>query len=67
MTEISTNEVNFIESLSLDQLTTEDDLEPHEKRFYKSLFLHLNSIRHYPKQDTILKIMAHSKSKNNFK
>ncbi|MGI4751134.1 MAG: hypothetical protein ACRYFB_10890 [Janthinobacterium lividum] len=63
MTEISTNEVKFVESLSNDQLNNDDDLEPHEKHFYKSLSLHLNNIQLSPKKETILKIITYSKSK----
>lgn len=66
MIEISTNETTSIESLILEQLNAEDDLEPHEKRFYKLLSLQLDNFQHYPKQETILKIMAYSKSKDNF-
>ncbi len=49
--------------MSHDQLINEDDLEPHEKHFYKSLSPHLNNIRFYPKNETLLKILTYSKSK----
>ena len=63
MTEISTNEPEIVKSLANDQQSTEDDLEPHEKHFYKSLSLKLNLIQLHPKQETVLKIITYSKSK----
>ncbi|MGI4727478.1 MAG: hypothetical protein ACRYFL_02810 [Janthinobacterium lividum] len=63
MTEISTSEVKFIKSLADDPFSTEDDLEPHEQHFYRSISSHLNNIQLSPKKETIFKIMAYSKSK----
>lgn len=63
MTEISTNEPDVVKSLANDQQSPEDDLEPHEKHFYKSLLLQLNRLQLQPKQETVLKIITYSRSK----
>ncbi|RYE26189.1 MAG: hypothetical protein EOP42_20945 [Sphingobacteriaceae bacterium] len=63
MTEISTNEPDVVKSLSTDQQSPEDDLEPHEKHFYKLLSLQLNLLQLQPKKETILKIITYSRSK----
>lgn len=64
MTEISTTEVNSVNLLSNDQLGLTDDLEPHEKQFYKALSAQLNAIQLSPKKEIILKIINYSRSKN---
>lgn len=63
MTEISTNELNHVRSLSNDQISSSDDLEPHEQYFYKSLSLQLNKIQFFPKKETVLKIVNYSRFK----
>ncbi|RYE35659.1 MAG: hypothetical protein EOP42_06215 [Sphingobacteriaceae bacterium] len=63
MTEISTKEVNLVELMSDDRNDSSDDLEPHEKYFYKSISSQLNQIRFSPKKETVLAILAYSKSK----
>lgn len=64
MTEISTTEVNSVTILSNDQLELADDLEPHEKQFYKVLSAQLNAIQLFPKKETVLEILNYSRSKN---
>ncbi len=63
MTEISTNEVNPVESMTDDHNGSSEDLEPHEKHFFRSLSLRLNQLQLNPKQETVLKIINYSKSK----
>lgn len=64
MTEISTTEVNSVNLLSNDQLDPTDDLEPHEKQFYKVLSAQLNAIQLSPRKEIIFKIINYSRSKN---
>lgn len=64
MTEISTTEVNSVNLLSNDQLGPTDDLEPHEKQFYKALSVQLNAIQLSPRKEIIFKIINYSRSKN---